>query len=410
MKICIAQIKSIRGQLQTNIENHLAWVERAIQLKSHVIIFPELSISNYEPELAQGLATNVEDPIFMPFQKLADKGQITIGAGMPTKAKNGFHISMLIFKPIAAPAVYSKQMLHADELPYFVEGNSQTILDFNGIKIGVGICYETLQREHFVNAKNLGADIYVASVAKPKGGVEKAYKYFPKMAAEFNTPILMSNCIGPCDNFISLGQSAVWNKNGEILAQLDGENEGLLIFDSNTTQVEKEQLIIEKGNSKDLDMLFDIYQKGKADLEQKGIFQWTNNYPTRSIIQSDLEKGVLYVLKNGLEILGAINISEEQEPEYEQETWAFDSTKILVIHRLVVDPVKQRNGYARKLMNFAEGYAVENGYSTIRLDAYSQNKRVIEFYEKRSYVICGSVNFPERQHPFYCMEKEIKSF
>jgi predicted amidohydrolase len=237
MKICIAQIKSIRGQVQTNIENHLAWVERAIQLKSDVIIFPELSISNYEPELAQALATNVEDPIFIPFQKLADKDQITIGAGMPTKAKNGIHISMLIFKPNVAPAVYSKQMLHADELPCFVEGNTQTILDFNGIKIGLGICYETLQREHFVNAKKLGANIYVASVAKPKGGVEKAYEHFPKIADEFKIPILMSNCIGPCDNFISLGQSAAWNKNGEILGRLNGENEGLLVYDTKTQAI-----------------------------------------------------------------------------------------------------------------------------------------------------------------------------
>ncbi|MFY0674054.1 MAG: GNAT family N-acetyltransferase [Bacteroidia bacterium] len=410
MKICIAQTRSLKGRINKNIEHHLQMVERAVIHHADLIVFPELSITNYEPKLANELATDASDPVFEPLQELANRHLICIGVGMPTRAKDGVHISMLIFKPKAAPTVYCKQMLHDDELPYFVCGQRQTILDFKGTKIGFGICYETLQREHFANAKKLGADIYIASVAKPKGGVEKAYKHFPKMAAEFNTPILMSNCIGPCDNFIGTGQSAVWSENGEILAQLDGENEGLLVYDSNTIQVEKEQHKIEKGNSNDLDRLFNIYLKGKADLEQKGIFQWTNNYPTRSIIQSDIENGVLYVLKNGLEILGAINISEEQEPEYEQVTWAFNSTKILVIHRLVIDPKYQNNGYARMLMDFAEDYALENQYTSIRLDAYTQNKRVLKFYEKRQYFIRGSVNFPGREYPFYCLEKEIKTF
>jgi ribosomal protein S18 acetylase RimI-like enzyme len=64
-------------------------------------------------------------------------------------------------------------------------------------------------------------------------------------------------------------------------------------------------------------------------------------------------------------------------------------------------------GYAQKLMDFAENFAKENNYSSIRLDAYSQNERVIEFYKKRNYFIRGNINFPERKHPFHCMEKEI---
>lgn len=73
----------------------------------------------------------------------------------------------------------------------------------------------------------------------------------------------------------------------------------------------------------------------------------------------------------------------------------------------MVDPKYQGKGYARKLMDFADKFANENNYSSIRLDVYSQNKRVIKFYEKRKYFIRGNVNFPEREHPFYCMEKEI---
>jgi predicted amidohydrolase len=257
MKICIVQTKSEKGNVQKNIEDHLEFIERAIKLKADLIIFPELSITNYEPDLTTKLATDIESNIFSAFQEISNTDEIIIGIGMPTKATDGINISMLIFQPNSERTVYSKQMLHSDELPYFVCGKNQTFITINGVKIAIGICFETLQREHFLNAKNQGTDIYIASVAKPKGGIEKAYKHFPQIANEFNTPILMSNCVGHCDNFMSVGQSAVWNKKGELIEQLDANNQGLLIYDTQTEQTEKEQLKIEKGTLSDLNLLFE---------------------------------------------------------------------------------------------------------------------------------------------------------
>ncbi|MDH5694957.1 MAG: carbon-nitrogen hydrolase family protein [Gammaproteobacteria bacterium] len=242
MKISIAQTESLKGKVQENILNHLRMVERAIKSDSDLIIFPELSITNYEPDLAKELATGIEDVIFSPFQELSDKNEISIGIGMPTESADGINISMLIFQPNKKRVVYSKQMLHSDELPYFVCGNDQTILNIKGKKIAIGICFETLQKEHFVNVHQKGADIYIASVAKPKRGIEKAYKHFPNIAKEFKTPILMSNCVGLCDNFISVGQSAAWNKKGQIIGQLDSQNQGLLFYDVMSELTEIDQL------------------------------------------------------------------------------------------------------------------------------------------------------------------------
>lgn len=408
MRICIAQTQSLKGEVHKNIQNHLQIIERAVKSNSDLVIFPELSITGYEPDLAKELATNIDHAIFNPFQVLSDKNEITIGIGMPTNTIDGIHISMLIFQPNKKNLVYSKQILHSDELPYFVCGNYQTSLNIKGTKIAVGICYETLQREHFLKAKEDDADIYVASVAKPKKGIEKAYLHLPKIANEFNTPILMSNSVGHCDNFLSIGQSTVWNKKGELIKQLDDTNQGILIYDTELETVEIHQLKIKKGQLSDLEELFQIYLNGKFELERNGIYQWTDNYPTKSIIENDLRKGVLFILKNDNEIIGAVNISEEQETEYQSVHWEFDSSKVLVIHRLVIDPKHQGQGYAKQLMNFAEDLAIDNHYSSIRLDAYSQNKRVIQFYKKRDYFIRGDVNFPQREYPFHCMEKELK--
>jgi len=316
-------------------------------------------------------------------------------------------ISMLIFQPTKEREVYSKQILHSDEGDYFICGNKQTFLTIKGKKIALGICYESLQTEHFTNALKNGADVYIASVAKAEGGIQKAYKHFPKMSKEYKTPILMSNCVGNCDNFLSIGQSAVWNVEGQLMEQLDAENQGILIYDTVAKTVKTEQVRIEKGPLNDLKELFQIYKNAKDVLEQSGIYQWTNNYPTISLIENDLRKGVLYILKNKNEIIGAINISEEQEAEYDKIKWEFKDTKVLVIHRLVIEPKSQRMGYAQLLMDYAENFAKEKNYTSIRLDAYSENEQIIEFYKWRNYLIRGTVHFPERKKPFFCMEKEI---
>jgi hypothetical protein len=50
-------------------------------------------------------------------------------------------------------------------------------------------------------------------------------------------PVLMSNCIGFCDNFQSAGKSSVWTRQGNLAGQLDDTQEGILIFDTETEKL-----------------------------------------------------------------------------------------------------------------------------------------------------------------------------
>lgn len=237
MRICLVQSSSEKGEINQNIQNHLRLIRSAIQSRVDLVVFPELSITGYEPGLAQKLACTIEDDRFSIFQALANNNKVTIGIGMPTFSADGINISTIFFQPDRERLVYSKQILHDDELPYFVSGKNQPFLINAGKRIAFGICYETLKREHFVKAIESKADIYIASVAKPDRGIKKAYLHFPSIALEFNIPILMSNCVGYCDNFLSNGKSAAWNREGELMAQLDEENQGLLIYDTDLEEV-----------------------------------------------------------------------------------------------------------------------------------------------------------------------------
>lgn len=235
MKICIAQTLSIKGQLIDNINNHLLHIENAVAQDADMIIFPELSITGYEPTIASELATNENDQIFDVFQAISDKDKIIICVGMPLQKSGGVQIGMIIFQPNKSRSTYAKQLLHADELPYFTNGNKPYYLQVKGIKIAFGICYETLQPTHIEQAIQSSTDIYIASVAKSQKGIEKALIYFPSVAKQYKIPILMSNCVGLCDGFIGAGQSSAWNNNGNLVHQLDDKKECILVFQLNDT-------------------------------------------------------------------------------------------------------------------------------------------------------------------------------
>lgn len=237
MRIGLAQTKAVRGDIQANIENHIHFIQRAIQLNTGLVIFPELSITGYEPDMAQELSTRIEDEIFNPFQEFSDTHDIIIGVGMPLKTTDGVTISMLIFQPHQSRLEYSKQILHPDELPYFKSGSQQPSLSIQKKRIALGICYETLQREHLTKAKENNAEIYIASVSKPDRGTDRAYLHFPVVAKEFKMTILMVNSVGFCDNFHSNGRSSIWDSEGQLIGELDNANEGLLIYDTDIETV-----------------------------------------------------------------------------------------------------------------------------------------------------------------------------
>ena len=83
----------------------------------------------------------------------------------------------------------------------------------------------------------MGANVYLASVAKAEKGFDKAMEYYSALAKKHALPILVANSIGYCDNFKSVGQSSVWTKNGTLAGQLDENNEGLLIFNTDNEKV-----------------------------------------------------------------------------------------------------------------------------------------------------------------------------
>ncbi|WP_339793727.1 MAG: carbon-nitrogen hydrolase family protein [Imperialibacter sp.] len=240
MRICVAQTRPLKGDIAANIAQHKKLIHLAVEEKGNVLVFPELSITGYEPHLAKELAMSPGDPRLSAFQHMADQHEIIIGLGIPMIKEGGINITMVIFHPHAPRQTYSKKYLHADEEPFFVSGeNDSTRIKGTGIELA--ICYEISVPEHAATAAKNGGTVYLASVAKSAKGVEMAHKTLAEIATKYGMTALMANSVGPSDDFVGAGGSAIWDSKGKLVRQLDSDCEGLLIVDAETLEVEAKE-------------------------------------------------------------------------------------------------------------------------------------------------------------------------
>lgn len=235
MKIALAQLQSFPGQIKQNLQRHEVLIKEAVQHQADLIVFPELSISGYEPTLAKELATSIDDPNFKSLKTLSTAHDLIIAAGFPLLHEERIYIAMMILSPEKAPQVYCKQNLHEDEQAFFVEGQRSILIQKNEYLIAPAICYESLLPEHAAAAAEKGANIYLAAVAKAEKGIKKANSHYPEVARKYQMPVLMVNNIGPADDFVGVGHSGVWDETGKLVYQLK-QQEGLLIVDLKSMQ------------------------------------------------------------------------------------------------------------------------------------------------------------------------------
>lgn len=167
--------------------------------------------------------------------------------------------------------------------------------------------------------------------------------------------------------------------------------------------------MIRKATATDLDSIKSLTEACATAMRENGIFQWNEYYPSREKLRQDIEREELFVLQEEEEILGIVVLTPEMDEEYVPIKWLAPGGNNLYIHRLATRPSVWGSGYGQKLMDFAENLAVSQGYQSVRLDTFSQNRRNQRFYERRGYKRLGNIYFPKQSdHPFYCYEKLLK--
>ena len=230
----IAQIQSIRENITQNIAKHIEFIRLAAENHAKIVVFPEMSLTGYERELAKAQCLSMEDERLEGLQKASDKYNIAVVAGGPLLLDNHLYIASWIFTPAQVPQIYTKKYLHPGEELYFEPGTEHDpSIDLDGESFSFAICYDIERDEHVACVAVKKVDFYTASIFYTPNGIEAGRGRLQKIAKENSLSVLMSNYVGEGYGLQAGGRSAVWSNSGELIISADTNSECLAVARNN---------------------------------------------------------------------------------------------------------------------------------------------------------------------------------
>lgn len=145
MKIAIAQINSILGDLDKNIKIHIDYCKNSIDKKADVIVFPELSLTGYSlKELNYAIAFNpYTSTTLKPLLELSKKISIICGFAELSDEFGIYNSSLYLEDGIIKKIhrkIYPPTYGLFEEFRYFSKGKDVSSFETKHIKSGILIC------------------------------------------------------------------------------------------------------------------------------------------------------------------------------------------------------------------------------------------------------------------------------
>ncbi|MGB8337649.1 MAG: NAD+ synthase [Burkholderiales bacterium] len=225
MKIAIAQLNCIVGDLAGNAQKILTASQRAAELGASLLITPELSIAGYPPEdlllrdsFTRDCAAEVE--------KIAKKiNKINVLIGFPLMQNGKRFNAAALLRDGKIAAIYRKFHLPNynvfDEERYFEPHDEACVIDIDSVRFGVTICEDVWLPGPALRAREAGADILLALNASPYhvGKEEVRYDVVRARIRECGIPVVFANLVGGQDELVFDGGSFAMDNKGTLTHQ-----------------------------------------------------------------------------------------------------------------------------------------------------------------------------------------------
>lgn len=230
-----AQCRAVAGDLAANVARHLRFMQAAHREGVCFLLFPELSLTGYEPELAGALAQAPDTTLLAPLRDHARETGMTTVVGLPLAAAQGEKpfLAALVLHADGSTGVHTKQYLHDGEEQYFSAGTGGPLLHVGPVPLALSICADFTRPEHPAAAARQGAALYATSVLVSEGGYAKDSVLLQGHARRHGMAVLMANHGGATGGWASAGRSAVWDETGRLAAATPGPGDYLLVVSRN---------------------------------------------------------------------------------------------------------------------------------------------------------------------------------
>ena len=237
LKIAIAQMNVVVGDIAGNAARILEFAQRAHALGADVMLTPELALCGYPPEdllLRRDFYTACADELAALAGKLPD---ISVVVGHPLVEEAQCFNAATVISQGRQMAIYRKQRLPTyevfDEERYFESSEIPCVVTFKGVRCGINICADVWEAGTADQAKDAGAEILLVLNASPYHIGKQALraKVVRERIKTTGLPVVYANLVGGQDELVFDGGSFVLDSHGEVRCQLPKFEEALEVVE-----------------------------------------------------------------------------------------------------------------------------------------------------------------------------------
>ena len=272
IRAAAVQFEHIAGDKRANLAKVREFVERAVQEKVDLILFPECCITGYwflrhlsRPELAALAEPVFSGPSSQEMMALATRHGMTIGAGLVEAAEDGaLYNTYVVAMPDGTARRHRK--LHAFVSEHISSGSEYTVFDTpQGFRAGILICYDNNLVENVRITALAGAEVLLSPhqtggcrthnphlmglierrlwdqrTQNPEA-IENEFRgpkgrgwlmrWLPARAHDNGVFLIFSNGVGVDDDEIRTGNAMIIDPNGRILAETWKAGDDMVIAD-----------------------------------------------------------------------------------------------------------------------------------------------------------------------------------
>ncbi len=252
LKICIAQLNFIVGDMGGNAQKIIAAARTAYGQGARLLLTPELAICGYAAEdlfLRPAFIAACDDAVKTVARELAGLKGLHVVLGHPTGGDIRSK-SVAVSRRFNAASVicegrlletYAKRELPNyqvfDERRYFTPGQGTCVFQVEGVNVGLLICEDAWFDEPGLLAKEAGAELLAVINASPyhlgKGG-ERISRMAERSRA-LGLPLVYAHLVGGQDEVVFDGASFAVQADGALAGRAPGFQEDLF-----TVQVQRQ--------------------------------------------------------------------------------------------------------------------------------------------------------------------------
>ena len=298
MKIYLAQINPVVGDLRGNAAKLLKIASDAYKNSSDLVITPELSLWGYPPKdlLFKNNLINEQNYILDELSKsiAKDFGDLGIILGIAEKINdpyfpNLFNSIALIEKgewSIIARKIILPTYEVFDEKRYFRSGENVSVLEKNLNKkiwkIGITICEDLWVNKNIegrgkhkenpiFDLKDKKIDLLINFSASPftLDKISNRKKICSFATKNLEIPVIYLNQIGGNDNLVFDGNSFILNQSGQLIKELKSYEEDHYCWDIKDTK----NIISNKKDKSEMELIFETLILGLKDYAKKCRFK-----------------------------------------------------------------------------------------------------------------------------------------